>query len=94
MIIFICGYYRLFFAYTVLTFNLPAARMCDFTIRCKGCGGSVPALVETVPASWIVIACPLCGEKRRYLPPDVFRGRLSASIGRKPVRSETFPWGR
>jgi hypothetical protein len=24
-----------------------------FVIRCKGCGENIPALVETLPASWI-----------------------------------------
>jgi hypothetical protein len=41
----------------------------DFVIRCKGCGENVPAgVVETLPASWIAVKCPLCGEHRRYLP--------------------------
>ena len=30
-------------------------------------------MVETLPASWIAIKCPLCGEHRRYLPTKSFR---------------------
>jgi hypothetical protein len=69
-----------------LMFNLPAARLCDFAVRCKGCGESVPAPVQTMPDSWIVAQCPLCGEKRRYLPNEIFRGRLSQQLDRKQVR--------
>ncbi len=38
------------------------------------------APVQTVPDSWIVANCPLCGEKSRYLPADIFRGRLSNDL--------------
>jgi hypothetical protein len=27
-------------------------------IRCKGCGENIPAMVETLPASWIAVKCP------------------------------------
>jgi hypothetical protein len=36
-----------------------------------------PAMVETLPASWIAVKCPLCSEHRRYLPTEVFQGRAS-----------------
>jgi len=77
--------------YTSAMWNLPTARLCDYTIRCKGCGENVPAPVGTMPDTWIVADCPLCGVRRRYLPPDIFRGRLShfLMMGRKPVRSES-----
>ena len=70
--------------------NLPAPLLNDFIVCCKGCGENVPAPVETLPSSWIVTECPLCGDRRRYLPPDIFRGRLShkLALGRKPVKSE------
>src|SRR5580704_4588546 len=58
-----------------------------FVIRCKGCGENVPAMVERLPASWIAIKCPLCSEHRRYLPTEVFQGRVSYALIRKPVRS-------
>ena len=58
-----------------------------FVIRCEGCGENVPAGVETLPASWIAVKCPLCSEHRRYLPTEVFQGRVSYALIRKPVRS-------
>jgi hypothetical protein len=42
-----------------------------------------------MPDTWIVAECPLCGERRSYLPPDIFRGRLShLLLSRKPVKAE------
>ncbi len=73
-------------------FNIPASRQCDYTVCCKGCGENIPAMVETLPDDWIVTACPLCGIKRRYLPTDIFKGRLSH---RMPViASRPLPRGR
>ena len=80
--------FRHIFAYTVRVFNVPESRLCDFTVRCKGCGENIPAPVGTMPDYWIVAECPLCGERRAYLPPEVFRGRLSYKLARKSVRSE------
>jgi hypothetical protein len=40
-----------------------------------------------MPDSWIIAECPLCGEKRRYLPADIFRGRLSSRLMQKSVQS-------
>jgi hypothetical protein len=81
-------YFRPLFAYTVLVFGLPETRICDYAVRCKGCSENIPAPVETMPSSWIIAKCPLCGERRYYLPTDIFRGRLSYRLTRKPVRSE------
>jgi hypothetical protein len=39
-----------------------------------------------MPDYWIAARCPLCGEKRSYLPSEIFRGNLSYKLGRKPVR--------
>ena len=64
------------------------AGFCDYTVRCKGCGENIPAPVETMPDTWIVVDCPLCGERRLYLPPDIFRGRLSYRLSKKPVRAQ------
>jgi hypothetical protein len=68
-------------------FGIPQVRLCDYTICCKGCRQNVPAPVGTMPDTWIAAKCPLCGEKRRYLPSEIFRGRLSTNLGPKPVRS-------
>jgi len=70
-----------------LVFNLPQTRHCDFTIRCKKCGENIPAPVGTMPDSWIAAQCPLCGEKRNYLPSEIFQGNLSYKLGPKPVRT-------
>jgi hypothetical protein len=67
-------------------FNLPTTRRCDFTIRCKGCGENIPAPVLTMPDTWIVAECPLCGVKRRYLPVEIFRGTLSHRLRLQRVR--------
>jgi len=61
------------------------AGVCDYTVRCKGCGENIPAPVQAMPDTWIVAECPLCRERRRYLPPDIFRGRLSHRLGKKPA---------
>jgi hypothetical protein len=70
--------------------NLPQTRQCDFTIRCKKCGENIPAPVGTMPDYWIAALCPLCGEKRSYLPSEIFRGNLSFKLGRKSARSEVI----
>ena len=80
---------RLLFAYIGEVWNLPESRVCDFVVRCKGCGENIPAPIQTMPDTWIIADCPLCGERRAYLPPDIFRGRLSYRLNRKRVRSET-----
>src|SRR5271156_7188871 len=56
-------------------------------VRCKGCREKIPAPVESVPAQPIAAKCPLCGAYRRYLPSEVFLGRLSHLMIRKPVRT-------
>ena len=65
-------------------FNVPDSRLCDFTVRCKGCGENIPAPVRTMPDTWIVAVCPLCGDRRRYLPADLFRGKLSWRLHARP----------
>ena len=73
----------------------PPARFCDFAVTCKGCGECVPAPVETMPSSWIIAQCPLCDEKNQYVPADIYRGKLSLKLTRKPMRSaEVQSWGR
>jgi len=74
------------FAYNGEVWNLPDSRLCDYTISCKGCGENIPAPVQTMPDTWIVADCPLCGVKRRYMPTDIFRGKLSHKLIVKPLR--------
>jgi hypothetical protein len=56
-------------------------------VHCKGCGENIPAPVETMPSQPVAARCPLCHEHRRYLPSEVFLGRLSHLMIRKSVRS-------
>jgi hypothetical protein len=56
-------------------------------VQCKGCRENIPAPVESMPAQPIAAKCPLCGAHRRYLPSEVFVGRLSHLMIRKPVRA-------
>jgi hypothetical protein len=77
------------FAYTDPVWQLPESHICDYTVRCKGCGENIPAPVMTMPDTWIVAECPLCCQRRSYLPPEIFRGRLShLLLTRKPPKSE------
>ena len=76
-------------------FSVPSSPLHDFIVCCKACGENIPAPVETLPAFWIITHCPLCGEDRRYLSNDIFRGRLSWKLMKKPVRSVgRTSWGR
>jgi hypothetical protein len=65
------------FAMMILMFHGPSSQLHDFVIRCKRCRENIAAPVETMPDTWIIHTCPLCGERRRYLPAEIFRGRLS-----------------
>jgi hypothetical protein len=67
-------------------FFVPTSGIHAFVIIFKGCRENIPAPVQTMPDSRIVADCPLCGEKRRYLPADIFRGRLSHDLLAKPPR--------
>lgn len=52
-------------------------RIHPFCIQCKGCRENIAAPVQAMPDSWIVTTCSLCGEKRRYLPTELFQGSFS-----------------
>lgn len=71
------------FAYTESMFPSPTSGIHPFVVVCKGCGQNIPAPVQTMPDSWIVADCPLCGEKHRYLPADIFRGRRSYRLAQR-----------
>jgi len=62
------GDIRLIFVYTDPMFRVPTSGIRPFAIACKGYRDNIPAPFETSPGSWIVAECPLCGERRRYLP--------------------------
>ena len=87
-------YIRLIFADTVRMFNLPENRLCEYTVRCKDCTENIPAPVQTMPDTWIIAGCQLCGARRRYLPADIFRGSMSPKLAAWPRSSEARRWGR
>jgi hypothetical protein len=68
-------------------FHGPDSGSYPFVITCKGCHENIPAPVETMPDAWIIAACPLCGQKRRYLPAEIFQGKLSHQVAALRGRS-------
>ncbi len=58
-------------------FQGPNSSFSDFVVTCKGCRENIEARIQTTPDNWIVETCPFCEETRRYLPQEIFRGRLS-----------------
>ncbi len=79
-------YFLFLFAYTQGMFQGPENGK-RVVVQCKGCRENIPAPVESMPAQPVATRCPLCGEHRRYLPAEVFLGRLSHFMMRKPVRT-------
>ncbi len=74
------------FSYAGLNFPGPESSE-GVVVQCKGRRENIPAPVEFVPAQPIAAKCPLRGEHRRYLPSEVFLGRPSHRMIRKPVRA-------
>jgi hypothetical protein len=56
-------------------FQGPANRKL-FVVTCKRCRRDVPSGVREFAFQSIQVACCLCGEERRYLPSEVFLGRV------------------
>jgi hypothetical protein len=77
-----------------LVFHASTSGLYPFVIVCKRCHQNIPAPVETIPDSWIIAACPLCGEQRRYLPIDIFQGRLSHDFLAKARQAGGEKWAR
>jgi hypothetical protein len=68
-------YFRLIFAYTdSMAFGFPIVDRKQFVVTCKRCQRDVPAGVKVFPFQSVTVACPLCGELRRYLPTELFLG--------------------
>ena len=63
-----------------IMFNLPDSARSQFTVKCKGCGENIPVRVQTMPNTWVSEHCPICGSYRRYLPNEIFQGRLSHKL--------------
>ena len=77
---------RRFFAYTESMFYAPTSGLYPFVVVCKGCHENIPVPVQTLPNDWIIAVCPLCRQRRRYLPAEIFQGRLSNPVMERQVR--------
>jgi len=67
--------FRHIFAYAGSAMAFGIQERKQFVVTCKRCRRDIPAGVKVFPFQSIVIACPLCGEQRRYLPSEVLLGR-------------------
>ncbi|AXC10166.1 hypothetical protein ACPOL_0805 [Acidisarcina polymorpha] len=67
-------------------FQGPSSSFHDFVITCKRCSENLAARIQTMPDDWIIETCPFCLETRRYLPQEIFRGRISHKYAALRVR--------
>jgi len=73
---------RLLFAYNALmAFGIQDRKL--FVVECKRCRRNVAAGVQQFPFRSIVVFCPLCGERRQYLPSDVYLGRPNQLVAKQ-----------
>ena len=63
-------------------FQGPPARK-TLVVACKKCRRDISTGAAKFPFQSIVVECPLCGEKRRYLPSEVFLGRVDQLVNRQ-----------
>jgi len=54
-----------------MAFFTPDRGRKQFVVQCKGCRRNVPAGVAEQPNVYIAVSCPLCRERRYYLPTEV-----------------------
>jgi hypothetical protein len=77
-----CGHIRFIFAYNALMgFGIQERKL--FVVECKRCRRNVSAGVQEFPFRSIVVCCPLCGERRQYLPSDVYLGRQNQLVAKQ-----------
>ena len=74
--------FRLMFPYLLHMFQGPSTRK-TFVVVCKKCRRDVPTGVAEFPFQSIIVECALCGEKRRYLPSEIFLGRVDQLVARQ-----------
>ena len=74
--------FRHIFAYPLFMFQGPSTRK-TFVVACKKCRRDVPTGVAEFPFKSIIVECALCGEKRRYLPSEIFLGRIDQMVTRQ-----------
>jgi hypothetical protein len=60
-----------------------SARGKVYVVACKRCKRYVLSGCEKFPVYPIVVDCPLCGEKRRYRPSEVYLGKPDAMVTRQ-----------
>jgi len=60
-------------------------RGTHYVVSCKRCQRHIPA-AEGFPADNIVVACPLCGELRRYRPNEVYLGFSDSGLKKSPAK--------
>jgi hypothetical protein len=66
---------RNIFSYPLFMFQGPSTRK-TFVVACKKC-------LRDFPFQSIIVECALCGEKRRYLPSEIFLGRVDQLVARQ-----------
>jgi hypothetical protein len=49
-------------------------------VACKKCSRNIPSRTDGVPSQPIIIRCPICDERRHYLPSEVFQGSPSYEV--------------
>jgi hypothetical protein len=68
-----------------MAFGIPDRK--HFVVACKRCRREIPSGMKEFPFQSIAVSCPLCGELRRYLPSEVFLGRVHALAAKRPSTS-------
>jgi hypothetical protein len=74
--------FRHIFSYPLFMFQGPSTRK-TFVVACKKCRRDVPTGVAEFPFQSIIVECALCREKRRYLPSEIFLGRIDQMVTRQ-----------
>jgi hypothetical protein len=70
-----------------VAFGFPIIERKQFVVVCKRCRRDVPSGITEFPFQPIVVACPLCGELRRYLPSEVFLGTPHTLVAKQAHRA-------
>ena len=57
-----------------------------WVVACKKCRRHIPACVDSFPTGNIRVDCPLCDEKRRYRPTEVYLGWPDLALQKQQVQ--------
>jgi hypothetical protein len=52
----------------------------------KRCARILPSRTDGVPSQPVIVRCPICDEKRHYLPAEVFEGSPSYEVRKVEAR--------